>query len=433
MAQIASRGTAVLAAIAMFGLLAAQPASAAGSGSFSPTGSMGTPRIFAAAASLPGGRVLIVGGSVDGGASAGLASTEIYNPATGAFAAGPSLGVIRNGPVAASLADGRVLIAGGRGPLSSAQIYNPATNSFSGTGFMQDAREGAAAARLADGRVLVAGGVEGSTYLETAEIWDPATNLWTPAGSMSKPRYSPGAAPLPGGKVLVAGGYGPGLHDSAEVYDPATNSFGPGNPVAELLSTNFGLRGPAAAALPDGRVLIAGGDQAGGATLAFAEAFDSATGQFSPTGIGPLGTPRGWPAAAPLGDGRILVAGGSTGSGITATAEVFAATNTFTYTLSGTKLLVTVAAPGTVEVRDAAVPAAASTSKKRKPKPLFSGGSASGGPGTIVIPLVLRRTAKQALRQRGKVKLRATITFTPVGGVPNLQPVRLKVRRAKKK
>lgn len=65
--------------------------------------------------------------------------------------------------------------------------------------------------------------------------------------------------------------------------------------------------GHVAARLPDGRVLVAGG-WTGTATTASAEIYDPAKGTFSPTGS--LANARSSHAAATLPDGRILVLGG---------------------------------------------------------------------------------------------------------------------------
>jgi hypothetical protein len=410
---------------------APQVASAAGAGSFSPTGDMGSNRLLHASATLPDGRVMIFGGTVDGTAGGKLASTELFDPATRTFSSGPTMGVARAGPIAVALADGRVLVAGGNGPLSSAQVYNPATNSFSGTGFMGGGgREGAGAALLPDGRVLVVGGADGGGFTETAEIWDPATNLWTPtADDMARQRYAPAVAPLPDGRVLVVGGYGPALHNDAEIYDPGPGTFSSAG--LGLVTPSFGHRGAAAAPLPDGRVLVAGGDQAGGDNLTLAEAFDPATLQFSPAGIGALGTPRGFTAAAALKDGRVLVTGGGTGSGVVKSAEIFAATNTFTHSVSGRKLLVQVQAKGRLDLAPGGKGKAAAA--KKKVKSLVRPASAEGGPGTITIALRLTKPAKSKLRRAGKVKIPARITFSPVGGLPNTQAVKLKVKSGKKK
>ena len=103
-------GAAVIAAAVA--LLAPSAASALNPVSFSPTGSLAVPREYPGAATLPDGRVLVAGG-YDGSNS--LQSTEIFNPATGRFSPGASTDdhtkLLR--PAAASLPDGRVLIAGG--------------------------------------------------------------------------------------------------------------------------------------------------------------------------------------------------------------------------------------------------------------------------------------------------------------------------------
>jgi hypothetical protein len=70
---------------------------------------------------------------------------------------------------------------------------------------------------------------------------------------------------------------------------------------------------PTATALPDGRVLIAGGDN-GSKGLASAELYDPATGKFSPTGS--MGTAREYQTATLLSDGRVLIAGGYDGVNI---------------------------------------------------------------------------------------------------------------------
>jgi Ca2+-binding RTX toxin-like protein len=83
--------------------------------------------------------------------------------------------------------------------------------------------------------------------------------FFSPTGSMSVPRESAAAAPLPEGRVLVTGGsyYDGSYHflSSAEVFDPATNSFSS----AGIGSMTTARWLTAAAALPDGRVLVAGG------------------------------------------------------------------------------------------------------------------------------------------------------------------------------
>jgi Ca2+-binding RTX toxin-like protein len=65
-----------------------------------------------------------------------------------------------------------------------------------------------------------------------------------------------------------------------------------------------------AAPLPDGRALVAGGSDGSGNSLSSAEVFDPATNSFTSAGIGSMSVQRSLAAAAPLPDGRVLVTGG---------------------------------------------------------------------------------------------------------------------------
>jgi Kelch motif len=188
---------------------------------------------------------------------------------------------------------------------------------------------------------------------------------------------------------------------------------------------------PAAPPLPDGRVLVAGGST-GSSFLSSAEVFNPQTNTFSSAGIGAMGTARQGPAAAPLPDGRVLVAGGSNGSSL-ASAEVFAATNAFTFAVKGRKLLVTVKTSGKVSVSDAAAPLGASTAKKRKPRLQLRPSSASGDPPTITVSLILSKLAGQTLRRKGKVIVKARITFAPEGGLASTLTGKLVIKGKKKR
>jgi hypothetical protein len=101
--------------------------------------------------------------------------------------------------------------------------------------------------------------------------------------------------------------------------------------------------------------------------------------------------------------------------------------NAFTYSLKGKKLIVSVQAAGTVAVSDPASHFAASTAK-RKRRLLLKSSSAGGGPGVIVVRLRLSKLAKAILRKKHRVKVRATITFTPLGALANTQTAKLKIR-----
>jgi hypothetical protein len=142
-------------------------------------GSLKTPRGSHAAAFLPGGKALIVGGADSSGQP--LNSAEIYDLATNVFSPlTATLPAAVSNPTATSLKDGTVLIAGGTDssgmPVAAAELYHPDTGTISAVpGGMTAARAKHTATLLADGRVLIAGGTDGSNALATLEIFDPST------------------------------------------------------------------------------------------------------------------------------------------------------------------------------------------------------------------------------------------------------------------
>jgi hypothetical protein len=262
---------------------------------------------------LPDGRVLRAGGYGTG--QTPLASAELFNPGTGVWTSTPAMATARAGHCAVLLADGDVLVAGGTtttsaGPsvVASAELYRPSTGQWTAVPPMATARSGHLAVRLLDERVVVAGGHDGSAGLTSAERYVPDGPGWDSTGSMTTVRQSdevccPAAALLPDGHVLVAGGSGPQgeVLSSAEVYDGGTWQA-TGNLV-------FGRdAGFAMVPLLDGRVLLAGGRDDWGA-LFCAELYDYVSGTWTRTND--MHHPRVSAAAALLADGRVLMAGGA--------------------------------------------------------------------------------------------------------------------------
>ncbi|HET8628644.1 MAG TPA: kelch repeat-containing protein [Thermomicrobiales bacterium] len=237
------------------------------------------PRSGATATVLADGRVLVAGGdpkSVFSGET--LATAEIYDPARDTWTATGGMALARLRHTATRLADGRILVAGGlAGPptdlvaTAETEIYDPATGHWAAAAPMSVPRSLHTAAPLANGQMLVIGG--GGSLATMAERYDPAANRWLATAPVPAPIGDPasrsqysitalsnGQALLAGGQVLVprtTDGRYPvptPLADTAR-YDPAGDRWITDAP----LSTPRTLH--QAARLPDGRVLVVGPDR----------------------------------------------------------------------------------------------------------------------------------------------------------------------------
>ena len=296
-------------------------------GAWTATGTMLTPRQDATATLLPDGKVLVAGGGRQATEFTWLASAELYDPGTGAWTATGTMLTPRQGGTATLLRDGKVLVAGGDdgyGLMSaSAELYDPSTGSWTATGTMGTTRSGGTATLLRDGKVLVAGGwANGSAsasgpVLASAELYDPGSGTWSVTGSMVRPRAGHTATLLPDGKVLVAGGNNPtetvSVLASAELYDPGSGSW---TATANMLTTGVGFT---ATLLLDGEVLVAGGLVSTGglssAELTSAELYDPGSGSWTATAS--MLTLCADHTATLLRDGSVLVAGyGNSGQSI---------------------------------------------------------------------------------------------------------------------
>ena len=294
---------------------------------WSAAGSLATARGYHTATLLANGKVLVVGGLGVGPAAPPIriASAELYDPATNTWSAAGSLATARAHHTATSLADGRVLVAGGSSnnanlPIASAELYDPATDTWSTAGNFLVERRDHAATLLPSGLVLLVGGgnnVAGS--LSSVESYNPATNTWSTAASLATPRSRSTATLLGTGNVLVAGGFdqlGIGIVGSAEQYDPATNTWS----AAGTLVT--GRLNHTATLLANGLVLVAGGFNFSSSYLASAELYNPATNTWTATGR--LAVARYFHQATRLNNGNVLVTAGlGTGDANIASAEIY--------------------------------------------------------------------------------------------------------------
>jgi hypothetical protein len=234
------------------------------------------------------------------------------------FAIPTAASAARVRPAVATLADGRVLMAGGSaGPatLASAEIYDPATHNVLPTGSMNYARQGASATLLPNGTVLIAGGTDSSGVpTSLCELFDPVLGTFSYTGSLSAMRTSHSALLLPDGRVFVVGGKS--ANSRGELYNPVTGTFSDTTGSSVYPPREYGQ---SATLLGNGKVLIAGGNNPSGTSSA--ELFDPGTEQFTPTGAMPQ--PRSSHAAVRLPNGSVLVAGGMDGAAYLDTAVIY--------------------------------------------------------------------------------------------------------------
>ncbi|HEY8598583.1 MAG TPA: kelch repeat-containing protein [Thermomicrobiales bacterium] len=313
------------------------------SGGWVNAGSLLQARAGHTASILPDGRVLIIGGERSQSNANSLGSAEIYDPRTNIWSSGPAMNLGRMGHTATPLPTGQVLVVGGDTVLpgmpatvtNSVELFDPATNSWRPAAAASLGRQHHTATVLPDGRVLIVGGetidpASGQQrVLASAELYDPRTNSWSRVGDLGRSRVGHTAIVLPDGRVVVSGGEtvaADGQRDvtpAVEIFDPASGAW------ADTGSLSTGRAGHTANLLPDGRILIVGGQTAAtrGGGLQFvatrattvpaasAEVFDPQAGTWRP--IASLASPRSGHSATLLPSGQLLVVGGYAPNGTT--------------------------------------------------------------------------------------------------------------------
>jgi len=158
--------------------------------------------------------------------------------------------------------------------------------------------------------VLLVGGVDGQERaVPRAYLYDPAADRWSRTPDLPVPIAAPFATLLQDGTVLVGGGASAWPNDSprpsglssAWIFDPAKQDW------RSIKSMHTGRLFASATRLPDGTVLVAGGE-GDGSPLASAEVFDPATTSW--TVVAPLPQAREQHAATLIG-GKVVLMGGT--------------------------------------------------------------------------------------------------------------------------
>ncbi len=305
---------------------AATVTAAAGPAFTATTGTPLSPRYEHAAATLPDGRVVLVGGQRSRAVYSPLTTTDVFTPTSGTFSSGPTLTVFRMQSEAIAVDASRVLVTGG------VEEYDQAYN----TGEIVDVNSGSAT-RVANamtarrlfhqmaalttgphtGKIAIMGGFNGPipygvpSWQSTAsvDLFDPVTNRFAAySASMKVARGLFSVTTLQNGRILIVGGYDAAVFSrlaSAEIFDPVSGTFTFTGNMATARSGHTATR------LADGTVLVVGGSNDGidGKT---AELYNPTSGLFERVN-GTMSVSRTHHAAALMSDGRVAVIGGESG------------------------------------------------------------------------------------------------------------------------
>ncbi|HEV2417194.1 MAG TPA: kelch repeat-containing protein [Terriglobia bacterium] len=230
-------------------------------------------------------------------------------------------------------------------PLNSVQQYTATANysdgshqnltanaawSSSDTSAATISMSGVLNALLEGGQATIQASFGSSNGSTTVSITGPT---FIPVGNLLTGRDSHTATLLPNGKVLIVGGEDASgnILAAAELYDPATGTFFPTGSLGTARMSHT------ATLMQNGKVLITGGINTNFSPfeLASAELYDPSTGTFTYTGI--MNSARAGHTAALLNNGMVLIAGGNDNATDLATAELYDP-NAGTFTPTGSLL-----------------------------------------------------------------------------------------------
>ncbi len=273
---------------------------------------------------LSNGDVLIAGG-FDG--TSYSANAYLYDHNKGTFEK-IQMQLPRAFHTATKLTNGKVLITGGitlinnqKTYLRVAELYDPEKKTFVSTGQMNVGRAHHTATLLGNGYVLITGGeTDGGNILNTYEVYNPDTGQFRlGSNTMSVARaYHTATLYRPGGtRVMVIGGKTPsGATDSVDVFifesqtmAPFTNNLNEAryNHIAE--SVKFGN---------SYAVVIAGGENDDG----YLDTVEVWSGHSFQVQTKKLPQPMSEMGAIATPDGRVVIVGGKTASGVYGNAVV---------------------------------------------------------------------------------------------------------------
>lgn len=160
-----------------------------------------------AATAFMDGHLLLTGGATTPTGSATNA-TELYDPGTNTWSAGPPMNQARRDHAAALMLGGKVIALGGRdrtgAPTASVEVYDPDASTWSTRAPLRTARHNQMATVQPTGQVVVAGGVRAQP-LRSVEAYEPITDSWTRLPGLRVARSSATLSSLPGALIAMGG------------------------------------------------------------------------------------------------------------------------------------------------------------------------------------------------------------------------------------
>ena len=220
--------------------------------------------------------------------------------------------------------------------LDSAELYDPATGSFTGAGTLQKARTGHHASLISQpgkpSQVVIYGGSSLEGAEQTWELWDEATNKFIRSGPMAATAVDiPQPLPLADGTLDLVGGW---IQQEAQAVGEEQLLILSG-PSFEIGNSINGSRSVAAmAALPNGDRLLSGGvtglDKANKLVYSATAELRDARGwsllskeATCPGQPGCLLVARGNHTATLLPNGKVFIAGGENALGAVGQSEFY--------------------------------------------------------------------------------------------------------------
>ncbi len=282
----------------------------------SPAAPMHEARGRPVAVRLADGRVLVAGGFgdecpeilADGFSCHPISSAEIYNPTSNEWSPAAPTPQARGGAGATLLSDGTVLVVGGD-EATDAIRYEPGSGNWTAAGQTASSRTGSLVISLQGGRALALGSDHEAGFFgslggaaerapclgkpASSELFTTASDAWLVSLAPPASREGcgkPHGALLEGGQILLKTNVVP--PSSVYVLDPEQRCWSPTSPPLEA---RFGGE---VVALPGGRALVFGGQEADGHSLSSAEIYTPGTSPCAPrTQVGP---PPGPPPPPPF-------------------------------------------------------------------------------------------------------------------------------------